>query len=216
MKRKCTHCDKMYSSIWNLNRHLKGMNSCHRKRSSVQVDTQPSKKTYLKVHVNRPPMYKKRETFDTFEVNRPYIQGYARLHYLTKPIMLVLNQGHPVRSYLNHINGTLAFWHLEKDDVVQINSLTYELAKRKRLDGHIKYLESRDYHFFKMDSQSQIFNHEGQAISMDLLDNVEGMVCLKVFGLTQSCVTDDIRPLVHVHQIKLEPEDKENIPCMFI
>ena len=107
-----------------------------------------------------------------------------------------------------------------------MNSIIYDLVKKQRLRGPIKYLECNGYNFFAMDALSRIYNNFGHehlprvVATRSQVDDVQGKVCLKVIGISQSMCTDEIVGIIGVHQIKLEVMEN-NLPtttttrCMF-
>ena len=161
----------------------------------------------------RPLQYKKNveavAAAAKFVNHPPYIVGFQKQYSLCDPINVILNQGRPVDCYMTGW-PSLAFWELTREDTTAMNSIIYDLVKKQRLCGPIKYLECNDYNFFAMDGLSRIYNNFGQehlpsvpAIRSQV-DDVRGKVCLKVIGISQSMCTDEIVGVIRVHQIKLE------------
>jgi len=172
-----------------------------------------------------PMVYKRTSQLPAFVTNPPFAtsDNINRIYRLVEPILVKLNGSQLVDCYMTRIH-TLAFWELEHQDCVILNSLTYDLVKKRRMitDGKILYLERCDYNFFRLDAGSKVFDCHGQLVPINLatesnIEDVRGQVCLKVTGLLHNTSNGTIGAIIRVHQIMMAEDNKENTEpiCIF-
>lgn len=162
--------------------------------------------------INRPPHYRKHSGAEEmpFTNRPPYISGFQKFYYLKKSLMVILNKASSVKCYMT-LGNSLAFWDMKQEDVITLNSITYTLAKRKKLTGNVVYLEASEYNFFTFDAASRVFDVNGTLLSsplctmslLDRMEDIEAKMCLKIVGLVQGMATQSIRALIGVHDMKI-------------
>ena len=134
------------------------------------------------------------ESFDTTlttSINGRYI--------LTTPIILpVMSLGEQVRCSVSE-SPALHFVDMNYYDLKAINSVTYDLCRKLRTKGFIRYFAHNCFIAFLIDKETRMSHVRDMTIRLRDLDCISANVTLKLIGLVQR--DGQVRPIVHVHKV---------------
>ena len=161
--------------------------------------------------VNRPKTYVTtiKTSLAVFE-EEPYVVGHNRYYMLDgSSVPFALNKEMFTDFYITG-EPALCFWSMEQEDVDEINSITFELAQRKQLYGFVKYINCCHYQGFPMDDKTDFYNGKGRLMSTPKANHktgdfkkMKGKVWIKISGLVQHTCTENIKPIISIHQVIL-------------
>lgn len=164
--------------------------------------------------------------------NSTHFEHYAKYRIddntyypLSRKIIFPLNEGEVLKCHCTY-SGMIFIFHMSSNDVVQLNSLLYQLVRLKALNqGMVHYISERSpgakrnpvvFHF---DKDTRVFNGAGQSVSRcDYIDVFKGRVALTIKGLF---VVDDSHIYLDlcVHQVKIDQDVDAQMTssdeCMF-
>lgn len=154
-------------------------------------------------------------TMTTFRHIEPYIMDQANFHIVRSPLIYALNKSELVQCYLTDI-PTLGLWSMSDDDVVNINSIIFDLAKTRNLYGQVSYFNfshrhHHHHHHIKIDRYTIIANALGKKVSRrsrsvfkNSIQDVEAHVLVKISGISHNTTTNIIVPIITCEAIYLK------------
>ena len=162
--------------------------------------------------VNPPTGYKPQDeiALSNFSHPLPHVVGYQKFHMLAQPIHIILNDINPLRCYVvGKPTMMLTIWSMRSEDVDKINSITYDLVRKRRLFGHVNYLNGVDYNAFQFDRFTEMYYPNGSAIPWPVatqwkIEDITARVVLKVEGLCEDMCHHRIEPIINVFHLKTE------------
>jgi hypothetical protein len=115
--------------------------------------------------------------------------------------------------------GNVAIFDMSSEDVLVLNSFFYILANQAHVKSLANYYDAQNTQFFRMDNSTRIFNNQSEPIGRELVTSAfNGKVCIKVMGFQENLRTNEISLLAHVHQVKVEKAEEEEVfesGCLF-
>ena len=146
---------------------------------------------------NGKPTYYQQDTVESFDttmttpINGRYI--------LSNPIILpVMSLGEEVRCSVSE-SPALHFVEMNYYDLKAINSVTYDLCRKLRTKGLIRYFANHSFVAFPMDRETVVSHVLNIAIRLRELHGISANVTLKLMGLVRR--DGQVRPIVHVHKV---------------
>ena len=125
-----------------------------------------------------------------FERHRRHVNG-VDYYRLERDIVFTLNNSQVLRCYAGG-SRSICIFDLPEDDVMHLNSLTYQLVRLADLrKGHICYLPPNEDHpkFIDIDRKTLFFNRYSQPImKTDFIKTFRAKVALSIKGIR---MTDD-------------------------
>lgn len=176
--------------------------------------------------VNAPTEYQRtiETTLSEFKT-RPFVLEYKKYFILTESIKLALNNGNIMSGYVTGV-PSLCFWCMEPSDVVDVNSVTYELARIAKLHGLVKYIDCPHYQSFRIDHKTTFVDSFDVEMPTPKtlgdgaeFQEIDGKVWLKINGLVHHMCNDRIEPIITIHKVKLACRDlasnqQRNLLCI--
>ena len=153
----------------------------------------------------------------------PHIIGMEKYFMLLDPCIIQMYCGQPIQCYVAQVS-TVGIWRMRKEDVVQINSLSYDMARNKQLQGEIAYLPTYGFQQnFKIDAFTAFYTSSGRrvrrnsaSITRKIIQDMEAIVSLRLSGLVQNIQSSKIEPIIAVHRLQVVRDDIEiaNVPSV--
>ncbi len=145
--------------------------------------------------------------------------GYTMI-YMKKNFIYGLNASNPVTCYVS-VNGSLAVFDMPNKDIQLLNGIFFKMLRQlNAYDMPLYYIEDMAQ-FFKQDKATRVFDNDKKMITGLPTTSFHGKVALKLMGLSHCKQTGIVKPLMHVHQVKIDKIDDEilydaNDQCLFV
>ena len=130
--------------------------------------------------------------------------GHEKVFMCSEPLFYPLAKGKLVVCYVTEL-PSVGVWSLSKEDVMDLNSIIYDLAEELQLCGQIRYYSCNYQQHFKIDRRSKFYNARGRMTSWKSrsicgkpVEDLEAYIVLQIYGISLNTVTNVIDPIIAI------------------
>ena len=141
--------------------------------------------------------------------------GHEKVFMCSDPILYPLSKGKLLVCYVTEL-PSVGVWSLSKEDVMDLNSIIYDLAEELKLCGQIRYFSCNYQQHFKIDRRSKFYNARGRMTSWKSrsicgkpVEDLEAYVVLQIYGISLNTVTNVIDPIIAISSFSVKKEPME-------
>lgn len=178
----------------------------------------------LSLEIDRPEEYNPiasiNKNFKCIPTSTTYPLGEFEYHILVEPIIIELKNlalsdqaknKEITTCYVSQFEPRFTIWYMNRSQLVDINSIMYDMAMEKKLKGKVEYLSPYvDCHNFMIESWSKFYTKSGRpatykskSICQSYLEHMEANVKMNISGLVQNLRTGIIKGLVYVEEFRI-------------